>query len=108
MLQIKPSIPTMSTVPFQSPSFPTSSHFPVTVTSLGALVDGALVEGALVLLVFAEPGLAAGAAVFAGLPPPQEPTNISPTRTITNVAFFIASILLTICFPGECLRMPRG
>src|SRR6185436_6970046 len=61
-LQRKPSMPTMSTVSFQSPALPTISHLPVTVT--GAF------DSLVVVLVFEfvdAAGVFAGAGLFAGV-----------------------------------------
>src|SRR5215831_10455418 len=65
MLQRKPSMPTISTVLCQSPSFPTLSHLPVTVTGAFAsavvALAGALVFELLVAGLFVAGGLLAGA-----------------------------------------------
>jgi hypothetical protein len=83
---MKPSIPTISMVPFQSPSFPTSSHFPVTVTSARGLVV-VLVEVVLAGLVAVDGPV--GAVVLL----PQELTaSISPIKAVANITFLI------ICF----------
>jgi len=81
-------MPTISTVPFQSPSLPTNSHFPVTVTS----PDGALLElevAGLALVVLA--GLVAGDGdAGAVVLPPQELTAIiSPTKMLTSMALLV-------------------
>src|SRR5437588_211142 len=86
-LQVWPSIPTISTVPFRAPSFPASSHFPVTVTSARGLLAG--VEVVLAGLVVV--GGPAGAVV---LPPQELIAIISPIKTIANITFLIIYFLL--------------
>src|ERR1700681_1934674 len=87
---MKPSIPTILTVLFHSPSLPTNSHFPVTSTSpRGALLEVEVVLGLVVLTGLVDGDeLVAGADLF-----PQAPLPIiSPINPVANIT------LLIICF----------
>src|SRR5882762_4608344 len=88
-------MPTISSVPFQSPSFPTNSHLPLTCTPpFGVLLElEALVR---VAGLVAGDG-AAGVVVF----PPQELRSIiSPIKTPKRIAFFVFAVFRITFSPG--------
>src|SRR6185436_19866973 len=91
MLQRKPSMPTMSTVPFQSPSLPTISHLPVTVTGAFAslLVAAAVLEFVLAALLVLAGLLAAALELVTVTLPPQAAQATTKASTKSNNGAFI-------------------
>jgi hypothetical protein len=93
-------MPTMSTVPFQSPSLPTNSHLPVTCTSWAA---GVLLEVA-VVLAGVDDGVGLAGVGAAGLV--QELAVISsPIDNVAKIAFLIIYFLLN-SFSGRFEQIP--
>src|SRR4051812_22601984 len=95
MLQRKPSMPTISTVFFQSPALPTISHLPVTVTGAFDVELDALFEFVFVAGLLLAVALFAGVLVeFTATLPEQPIKPAASSRPTSNNALFIKCFLL--------------
>src|SRR5260221_8863604 len=94
-------MPTISTVPFQSPSLPTISHFPVTVTGSGAPLVVVLAVLAAGLVAAAGDEVAVVEFVFEVLAPQAAITTPSEKIIRPKPAFRIIVFSLRICSFGK-------
>src|SRR4029079_16724815 len=98
MLQRKPSMPTMSTVSFQSPALPTISHLPVTVTgAFDSLVVAPEFEFVVAAGEFAGAGLLAGVFELTATLPEQPNMMTARDSARTSDTIFMRSFPLYRC-----------